>query len=470
MSFCQEEVRTQQHYAMSNTAVSQRQLCVLIVLLFVLLISCSLVLCSGQDVDIAQIVPEQQEGERTADVPLVVAEQSPSQPVQTTETEPPVGEQAPSQPTPASVRAGFNPLSPFPGGRPPLERQRGRRDIGRRGEDAPMMIIDNSTVPSGMIVVQHGDHPHLRPDPNRVVPHGSHTHTVGENERNSGYIFMVMLTIIVASQSLLVWWKRNYPQSYDQCSLVGLWIIPFLWSIYGGFIRMLLVWTVYTVVCGVVMSRAMKRPIERTTPRIVYQWFALCYRCCAGVTMLGYVVLMLDLMGVFLLFGLGQLGHIGFMLMFYGIYYGVLSRDLCAVSAMSMAVSIGYVGQKGDIPTKSLPQNRCALCDSTLYASVRLTDSMNSPDQAAGGGDEKVVTLPCHHQFHEFCMRGWVIIGKRDTCPSCYEKVSTSTLFGPAIWEKGGAAWTFVLDAMRYLIVFNPIILLLSQGVLYLVY
>lgn len=27
------------------------------------------------------------------------------------------------------------------------------------------------------------------------------------------------------------------------------------------------------------------------------------------------------------------------------------------------------------------------------------------------------------HRFHEFCIRGWCIVGKKQTCPYCNEKV-----------------------------------------------
>lgn len=37
--------------------------------------------------------------------------------------------------------------------------------------------------------------------------------------------------------------------------------------------------------------------------------------------------------------------------------------------------------------------------------------------------------IPCfclnssHIRFHEFCIRGWCIVGKKQTCPYCNEKV-----------------------------------------------
>jgi len=40
-------------------------------------------------------------------------------------------------------------------------------------------------------------------------------------------------------------------------------------------------------------------------------------------------------------------------------------------------------------------------------------------------------------RFHEFCIRGWCIVGKKQTCPYCKEKVDLKRLF-PYPWEVGG--------------------------------
>ena len=37
-------------------------------------------------------------------------------------------------------------------------------------------------------------------------------------------------------------------------------------------------------------------------------------------------------------------------------------------------------------------------------------------------------------RFHEFCIRGWCIVGKKQTCPYCKEKVDLKRLF-PNPWE-----------------------------------
>ena len=61
------------------------------------------------------------------------------------------------------------------------------------------------------------------------------------------------------------------------------------------------------------------------------------------------------------------------------------------------------------------------------------------------------------------------MIGKRDTCASCNEKVLLKEKLRQP-WETTSVAWAVLLDAIRYLIVFNPIVIVLAQLVLYLVY
>lgn len=72
--------------------------------------------------------------------------------------------------------------------------------------------------------------------------------------------------------------------------------------------------------------------------------------------------------------------------------------------------------------------------------------------------DEPTFTLNCGHRYHDFCIRGWTIIGKKDTCPCCAEKVSLSQTFTKP-WEKASVYWANLMDMVRYLVVWNPVII-----------
>ena len=190
-------------------------------------------------------------------------------------------------------------------------------------------------------------------------------------------------------------------------------------------------------------------------------------------------------------FTLWPLGVIGFVVLFYALYYGVLARDLAEVCANWMASSMG-VPTKGGKRERGAPGGRPAL-QAGVRADLRFTRNtvcsicnLALPGEGGGGSAvclpaaraanmhpnghtgpapgeyDRVVTLPgCKHQFHEFCLRGWVIVGKKDTCPYCCEKCDLRALSrGP--WDNHSLTWMHLLDAMRYLVVWNPIILVFT--------
>ena len=60
------------------------------------------------------------------------------------------------------------------------------------------------------------------------------------------------------------------------------------------------------------------------------------------------------------------------------------------------------------------------------------------------------------------------MIGKKDICPYCSEKVNIQGLVRN-FWEKQTMTYANLLDAVRYLIVWNPIIVLVVQAILYMI-
>lgn len=127
---------------------------------------------------------------------------------------------------------------------------------------------------------------------------------------------------------------------------------------------------------------------------------------------------------------------VGVLFVYYGVYFGVLGRDMSEICADKMAATIGvsctlpclsikvyfqcrlqYYTPQG-MPNRSLEQNVCAVCGNDLLVG-----------ENESGVIENTFKLSCHHVFHEFCIRGWCIIGKKQTCPYCKEKVDLKRLF-----------------------------------------
>lgn len=77
--------------------------------------------------------------------------------------------------------------------------------------------------------------------------------------------------------------------------------------------------------------------------RLVYKWFYFIYKLSYTLGVLGYFVLLATFFGLNLVFNQKpQLWmDCGILLIVYGLYYGVLGRDLAEISADKMASHIG---------------------------------------------------------------------------------------------------------------------------------
>ena len=80
---------------------------------------------------------------------------------------------------------------------------------------------------------------------------------------------------------------------------------------------------------------------------------------------------------------------------------------------------------------------------------------------------ERCFTLSCGHKYHEYCIYGWCLMGKKQVCPFCREKVDTQKLFASLPFQKPHYLYGNLLDFIRYLVAWQPLILLAVQGINY---
>lgn len=305
------------------------------------------------------------------------------------------------------------------------------------------------------------------------------------------------------------------------------------------FWRMLSVWSFVSCLMIALLLKSRKKPMDRYTPRLLYIFFHLCYKITNMLAIIGYVLFMMDFLGIgVFVFGPhpndefvhkhSHLKHnvhheqsqtsdyhrthwhfsdIGVYIIFYGMYYGVLTRDTAQLCCAGIAKSLGFFNPSG-FPRRRVPKNICAVCNQALtthsiFAGLKNTandefkeEKMNSMAKRAQfllqrrkdeeyeqnaklqkqkknglfssfcsifnpfsdiNEQDSEICLDCGHRFHGFCIRGWVMIGKRDICPVCKEKVNTKGIFASP-WQKSDRMWSQLLDGVRYLIVWNPII------------
>jgi len=259
-------------------------------------------------------------------------------------------------------------------------------------------------------------------------------------------IFYALIVMMIVLQIVLFLWKTRHVKSFHLVSLVALWGIPGFASISLGFWRFVFVWSVFSVSCLAVVRLALKTPVAPTTPRFVYRYFLFTYRISMFIFALGILFSIL----LFLLIGnLEAIVSGPLLLTFYGLYFGVLGRDMAETCAERMATNIGYYYKKGQLAEKHLDSNTCALCA-----------------QSFGNRDvqiETTFTLQCGHEFHNHCLRGWTMLGRKNMCPYCSTRVSLDTI-ETNFWNRHSANWGQVLDTMRYLVVWNPLLAVCTQG------
>jgi RING finger protein 121 len=275
----------------------------------------------------------------------------------------------------------------------------------------------------------------------------------GHESMHAEMVLILLLTLIL-SQFVLVFWKTRHFKSFQFVTMVGMWTIPFLISLKFVHIRFLIIWIFFSTITSIIFFKASKSPIDKSTPRWLYKWFLLVHKISYVLGVVGYIGLMLTFLGFNFLFFISPTAALDFsiILMFYGVYYGVLGRDIAEICSDLMAAKIGYYSESG-IPQRTLENNICAICSNQIIV-------LNNEDALI----EESFSLPCGHIFHEFCIRGWCIVGKKQTCPYCKEKVDLKRLF-PNPWEKPHILYGNLLDWIRYLVAWQPVIIILVQGI-----
>ena len=252
----------------------------------------------------------------------------------------------------------------------------------------------------------------------------------------------------------------------------------------------------------------LEKPLRPSTPRAVFIWFLAAHKLSVAAGVAGYAALVLSMF--LAAFGLPApllSDGAGLTLLWYGLYFGVLGRDAAEVAADRTAATLG-AGTKlassvrqcglccGDLvdgleelvpvalapappaaarpapdafyrntfgekaAAAPLPTPPMATSSSPSSSSSSSPSSSSQPILAARGGvGDATVQLACKHLFHGTCVRGWCVVGTKDTCPCCREKVDLRAVFAGRPWETRNLSWLQMLDMLRYLVVWNPLIL-----------
>uniref|UniRef100_A0A2K5N5Z2 Ring finger protein 121 n=1 Tax=Cercocebus atys TaxID=9531 RepID=A0A2K5N5Z2_CERAT len=250
---------------------------------------------------------------------------------------------------------------------------------------------------------------------------------------------LILIATLVVAQLLLVQWKQRHPRSYNMVTLFHFFFVPLYFTVKLHWWRFLVIWILFSAVTAFVTFRATRFFFVQTTPRLVYKWFLLIYKISYATFFFGYMAVMIKPF-FFMDFGIS--------LLFYGLYYGVFFWDFAEMCADYMASTIGESG----MPTKLFFYSVCAVCGQQIFVDVSFFFII-----------ENTYRLSCNHVFHEFCIRGWCIVGKKQTCPYCKEKVDLFFLFSNPPHVMYGQ----LLDWLFFFVAWQPVIIGLVQGINY---
>ncbi|KAJ2804342.1 hypothetical protein H4R21_001684 [Coemansia helicoidea] len=269
-------------------------------------------------------------------------------------------------------------------------------------------------------------------------------------------MFLVAAAVLAVLPATVRLWRRRHPLSYRLASAGSICLLPPCFALRHGYARFVAVWLVFVGVSARVLFLAWREPLYPQTPRRVYQWLALINKASHAASTAGVVLFALCFFNAIPgatdsdLFVDASL-----VTLFYGLYFGLMSRDLVALCSERMAATLGYASAAGSgLPTKQPVRAVCCVCSGALGGEAR---APAEPTHALG----------CGHEFHAICIRGWCVVGKRDTCPFCREKADLAA-FAQNPWDRHELLYVTALEYMRFFVCWQPLLLLLLAGVFWL--
>ena len=334
--------------------------------------------------------------------------------------------------------------------------------------------------------------------------HGNHTHS--HDTKVEGLVFYFLLFGMMGMQYGLAYWKRSHPKSFRTASLAGLWLVPAVTSLPRLSFRFLSIWTAYSLAVAYHYRLARQKPLQPTTPRAVYRFFDVAYTLTSNVAGCAFACMAVLVFTGPLAALLPEFVAASIVLgMLYGTYFAVLTRDAAEVAAETMAANLGYSKKEDDDASRPVPRGLCALCGEglqpaggeeagageDLYSVLARLDGTpavkagsnagprgsrgavsgagGAADPGAkkatvripvGDGQRCVFRLECGHLFHEYCIKGWCIVGKKGCCPCCVERVDLRAISGETLFARSSLLWMQLLDVVRYLTVWLPLLML----------
>ncbi|KAI1307339.1 RING finger protein [Halotydeus destructor] len=255
------------------------------------------------------------------------------------------------------------------------------------------------------------------------------------------YVILVMVAAI-GGQVGLVWWRTQHPKNFQLVSMFGLWLFPLIRNLYYQSFIFVGLWTFLTMTTIFLFFKP-----HGARPRIIYRWFYWVYTLSWMLAPMGLGVLVY----VYVFKPRGRVyWTVGHILFFYGLYCGVLARDFGDYLLEKVSHRQGVEVQERCRTDPGV----CAICG-RHHGDAFVTS-------------EKTLKLTCGHEFHEYCIYGWSLIGKKDSCPYCKERVDMGLVLSQSYLQRPTYVYNKFLVLIRYVLLWFPLLFLTLDVVYYL--
>lgn len=233
-------------------------------------------------------------------------------------------------------------------------------------------------------------------------------------------------------QTILGIWKKVHSKSHDLFLLFLVVVLPPIFQIYFKDSIFCVLWAVFISFMCSCLKKALANPMDKETPKHLYKTFRRLFLCSYAAITIGQFGTIFS----FLIFLNTLIPSL--RLLFYSVYFAVLSREVILNLSHLMASKTGFFSKEG-IPGLADSNNVCMIC----------TDNLTKE-----GG---ILTLSCGHNYHGECIKGWFMIGQNQFCPYCKKGIDKD-IFNCNFWEKTMLTFKPIMNFIRSFISFFIII------------
>lgn len=229
-------------------------------------------------------------------------------------------------------------------------------------------------------------------------------------------------------QTILSIWKKFHSKSHDLFLLFLVVVMPPILQLCFKDSIFCILWMVFISFMCSYLKKALANPIHKETPKNLYRAFKLIFLYSYAAISIGQFATIFSF-----LFFINYL-VLSLRILFYSLYFAVLSREVILNLSHLMASKTGFFSKEG-IPGLADSTNVCMIC----------TDNLNK--------EGKILTLSCGHNYHEECVKGWFMIGQNQFCPYCKKGIDTD-IFNCNFFDKTMLTFKPIMNFIRSFISF----------------